>query len=390
MGDIMRTDGTPERVLMTTDLVGGVWVYALELARELGRYGIEVVLAAMGDEPTAEQRGQAAAVENVKFEWRPFRLEWMQDPWDDVGAAGEWLLELEAGHRPDIIHLNNFVHGALAWSAPVLVVGHSCVCSWFHAVRGTDPPDEWATYRAKVRNGLQGADAVKAPTRATLRDLENFYGPFSAAGVIHNARRTGFLRPRTKEPFVLTAGRLWDEAKNVNSLDAAARRIEWPVCAAGSTRNPDGGEIRFESLRLLGSLAPEDLGEWMGRASIYALPAKYEPFGLTALEAAHAGCALVLGDIPSLREVWRDAAVFVPPENSDAISRAVNALVRNPQRRNVMAGRAARRARRYTTDRMVTDYVSCYVRLTQARPRAPQRGRIRSLSTHIPLKQLQG
>ncbi len=32
------------------------------------------------------------------------------------------------------------------------------------------------------------------------------------------------------------------------------------------------------------------------------LPARYEPFGLSVLEAALSGCALVLGDIPSLRE----------------------------------------------------------------------------------------
>ena len=34
------------------------------------------------------------------------------------------------------------------------------------------------------------------------------------------------------------------------------------------------------------------------------LPARYEPFGLSILEAALSGCALVLGDLPSLRELW--------------------------------------------------------------------------------------
>ena len=56
----------------------------------------------------------------------------------------------------------------------------------------------------------------------------------------------------------------------------------------------------------------------MGRAAIYALPARYEPFGLSILEAALSGCALVIGDIPSLREIWADAALFVPSDGHDA------------------------------------------------------------------------
>jgi hypothetical protein len=57
-------------------------------------------------------------------------------------------------------------------------------------------------------------------------------------------------------------------------------------------------------VRCLGPLEASELAGWMHRAAIYALPARYEPFGLSALEAAQAGCALVLGDLSSLREVW--------------------------------------------------------------------------------------
>ena len=66
----------------------------------------------------------------------------------------------------------------------------------------------------------------------------------------------------------------------------------------------------------------------IARAAIYALPAHYEPFGLSILEAAMSGCALVLGDIPSLREIWGDAAVFVHPDNRDAVARCLAAADR--------------------------------------------------------------
>ncbi len=70
---------------------------------------------------------------------------------------------------------------------------------------------------------------------------------------------------------------------------------------------------------------------WLGRASIFALPARYEPFGLLPLEAALSGCALVLGDIPSLREVWGDAAWFVPPDDRDALTAAIGSLIASPR-----------------------------------------------------------
>ena len=92
------------KVLMTADAVGGVWTYAMELARSLAP--AEVVLATMGPAPDAAQQAEAQAIPNLELTTGDFRLEWMDDPWADVDAAGEWLPSLEAHHRPDLIHLN--------------------------------------------------------------------------------------------------------------------------------------------------------------------------------------------------------------------------------------------------------------------------------------------
>ncbi len=68
----------------------------------------------------------------------------------------------------------------------------------------------------------------------------------------------------------------------------------------------------------LGLLAPAELADGM-RARIHLCVAGlYEPFGLSVLEAALSGCALVLGDIPSLRENWDGAADFAEPTTFSA------------------------------------------------------------------------
>src|SRR5947208_13534633 len=86
------------------------------------------------------------------------------------------------------------------------------------------------------------------------------------------------------------------------------------------------------------------MAHWLGRASIYALPARYEPFGLSALEAALSGCALVLGDIPSLREYWDGAAFFCDPENPESLRSALLELIGCDSRRRKLAQAARARA----------------------------------------------
>src|SRR5690348_12181674 len=110
------------KILMTADAVGGVWSYALELARALAPSGVELVLATMGPLPSAAQREEAARCRNLRLETSEYRLEWMQDPWSDVERAGDWLLALARREQPDLVHLNGYVHAALPWQMPVCVV----------------------------------------------------------------------------------------------------------------------------------------------------------------------------------------------------------------------------------------------------------------------------
>ena len=352
----------PLRILMTTDTVGGVWQYAMELCTRLCADGHQVVLAATGADPSLGQLREAAAIKGLEFHAMPWRLEWMSQPWKDIEKAGEWLLELAARTRPDLIHLNDYSQGVLPWSAPVLMVGHSCVYSWWHAVHGEAPPAEWDHYRERVGAGLRAADLVVAPTAAMLAELERHYGPLASTRVVPNGRSPAPSRATlsAEGPVVLAAGRLWDTGKNIQALTAVADRLPWPVCVAGESCHPDGGKSLHPGVRLLGQLDRAALAGWMEHAPVYALPARYEPFGLSPLEAALAGCALVLGDIPSLREVWGGAALYVPPADHEALAAVLNRLIDDPDLREQQARRAREQAIRYTPAAMAAGYLEAY------------------------------
>ena len=349
-------DAAPlRRLLMTADAVGGVWTYALELAQGLAAHGVDTLIAVLGPPPSDLQRADAARRAGVRLaEWHG-RLEWMDDPWADVQTSGAWLMRLAQDWSPDVVHLNGYTHGAWRWPAPVLVAGHSCIRSWWRAVEGADAPPRFARYCREVTRGLHAADLVVAPSASMLAALRQHYPPLPHAEVIPNGRRPT-LAAVAKEPMVLTAGRLWDAAKNVRAVCDVASQIPWPVYAAGPTAPADGET----GVQRLGTLDAADMARWMGRASIYALPARYEPFGLSVLEAAQAGCALVLGDIDSLRENWDGAALFVPPDDRRALAAALRALIENASHRRELAARAHERSRQFTVERMVLAYLRAY------------------------------
>jgi glycosyltransferase involved in cell wall biosynthesis len=117
----------------------------------------------------------------------------------------------------------------------------------------------------------------------------------------------------------------------------------------------------------LGALDAREVMSWLSRAAVFAEPARYEPFGLAALEAASSGCALVLGDIPSLREVWGEAATFVSPNDAGGLARVVNRLLDDPVLRREAAARAFGVAARYAPATMASAYLDAYRQLMGAR-----------------------
>lgn len=350
-------------VLMTGDTVGGVWTYALELARALAAHDVTTTLATMGEPLASDQRADAARVPGLQVEESRFRLEWMDDPWRDVALAGEWLLSIEERERPDVVHVNGYAHGALPWRAPRVVVAHSCVVSWWWAIFGERPPAQYDRYRAEVVRGVRAADAIVSPTRAMLQALRRCHRIARQGTVIPNGVDAGGFAPGEKEPMVLAAGRLWDPAKNLETLEEAAPRLPWPVYVAGSGRELGAPG----NTRALGRLPHDAMRGWMSRAAVYAFPARYEPFGLSVLEAALSGCALVLGDIPSLRELWGEAALYVSPDDVDALVDAVSRLAAEPTTRSRLGAAARDRAVGFTAARQARAYLDVYRHLVVRR-----------------------
>ncbi|MEM3671394.1 MAG: glycosyltransferase, partial [Thermoprotei archaeon] len=75
-------------------------------------------------------------------------------------------------------------------------------------------------------------------------------------------------------------------------------------------------------------LGKEKMGVLVYAANVFAVPSRYEPFGVVAIEAQAAGTPVVASDVPGLNEVVDPrSGILVQPENPVALAEALNRLV---------------------------------------------------------------
>lgn len=360
------TKQTPLRILMTTDTVGGVWSYSLELCKALLPFNVQFYLITTGALMQPAQKQELEALENIRVYETDFMLEWMESPWESIEASGAWLLQVESALQPDLIHLNCFTYGSLPWKAPVLMVAHSDVWSWFLSVKKTHPPKQWNEYYKRVQAGLQHAGLIIAPSNTMMNYIRTIYSVATPGKVIYNGRSAKSFHPAQKAPVVFSLGRIWDEAKNIQLLIDAAPQISCQIRLAGD--NSFAGNsctTQGTNISYLGKISVSEVAVELSVASVYVHPAKYEPFGLSVLEAALSGCALVLGDIASLEEIWKDSAMYVDTGNVNALAETINELMRNDELRLQYAERAIERAMKYSTSAMSKNYMEVYSQMFQ-------------------------
>ncbi|MGN6057116.1 MAG: glycosyltransferase family 4 protein [Sphingomicrobium sp.] len=351
------------RLLLVTDAVGGVWVYSLELARALKPLGVETVLAVMGPSPTAKQREESAGIKLIDT---GLPLDWLETGPSELRRAAEKVAALASIEGADIVQTNSAALLADGtFDQPCIAVQHSCVASWWAAVKGTPVPHPFVWRRELVQRGLERAAMVVAPSIAFAGETARIYDIGAPVVAVHNGRRP-VLGPATGQAnFVFTASRLWDEGKNVVTLDAAAARLSVSFEAAGPQHGPNGAHARLKHIRALGEIGSARLANLLAARPVFASAALYEPFGLSVLEAACAGCALVLSDIPTHREMWGGAAIFVTPRDDAAFASAIDDLLGDADEREQLGQIARARAHLYTPERMARGMADIYARVVR-------------------------
>jgi mannosyltransferase len=127
-----------------------------------------------------------------------------------------------------------------------------------------------------------------------------------------------------------------------------------------------------ERVRFLGELPVEEVPRWYQRISIYVFASRVEGFGLTMLEAMAAGDAVVAARAGAAEMVISDGdtGVLTPAGDVEALTAALEPLMRDPERVAEMGRRARDRIiANFSRDREVDQISAVYRQVWDARER---------------------
>jgi glycosyltransferase involved in cell wall biosynthesis len=161
------------------------------------------------------------------------------------------------------------------------------------------------------------------------------------------------LRGRT---YFVTLGNLTPNKNLSVALKALEQVPEALLVVVGSVNErvfASGAAERFgDRLVFAGRLDDASVSGLLGNAAALLFSSLYEGFGIPPLEAMVNDCPVIASDIPPVREVCRDAALYFDPHDAEQLAAAMRTVLSEPaaaRRERIRKG--AERAAAFTWDR---------------------------------------
>jgi glycosyltransferase involved in cell wall biosynthesis len=111
----------------------------------------------------------------------------------------------------------------------------------------------------------------------------------------------------------------------------------------------------------LGFVPEDDLAAIYNLASVYCQPSFYEGFGLPVLEAMASGCAVVASNTESLKEIAKDAALFVDPNDPKSLADNLRKIIDNSTIRDKFINEGMKRAKDFGWGKVGKETIDWYL-----------------------------
>lgn len=354
---------------------GGIGRYTAELVRLLPARGIDVApFTARHPRAAIDAALRAYDLSGLDPVVLALPAALLYDAWHVLGVAGpvRRVAPVDVVHAPSPavpptgrVPLVVTVHDAAPIVMPEAFTRRGV---WFHR-RGFAAAAKRA--RLVIAVSQFSADEVAANTsipRERIRVVPNGVDREPATdAAVQRVRERHALHDR---PYLLWAGTL-QPRKNVRVLLDALERLDPEavphrlVLAGPQGWKPDdedGAAARRlgDRVRLLGAVERTELFALFAGADAFAFPSRHEGFGIPVLEAMAQGTPVVCADIPALREVAGDAAIFVPPDDLDGWVDALHSTLTDPGFRAGLEARGRERVQAYSWERCADETAAVY------------------------------
>ncbi len=274
----------------------------------------------------------------------------------------------------------------LAFRCPVAAFVYDLMFMHFPEVLS---PWERRVRTVLLRSSLPRLDAVFTISQATAQDIMQRFGSrlrgpvfVVPCGVDQSWLRRSEVEPDEdadllqalslrERPFVLTVlgGKRYKNQAGAAAVAARlardARPMEVVVVGDGAAVMQTLGCPR--NVRLLGVVSDEMLAALYRNARVFLFPTFFEGFGIPVIEAQAAGTPVVCSDLPVLREVAGQGAIFVDPRSPDAMAEAVRAAAWDRGLRERLVEEGRENAARFTWSRAAESFLAACERLAPAR-----------------------
>ena len=230
---------------------------------------------------------------------------------------------------------------------------------------------EWSTRRA-----LKKAKKVIVPTESVKADLKKYYGAHARKVLVVNHGRLPLQKVNKtqvraaldhyqlnpKEPLFFFIGRLETKKNLMTLLDAWAlvqkEHVGGRLFLGGMYGHGfDALFERMESSDLRGTvlapgyLAEEEVAGIFNAATALVFPSREEGFGLPILQSFEADCAVICSDIPALREVAGDAALYADPGEAADFAKQILRLMNEAGLKQKMVKKGYERLQEFSWDK---------------------------------------
>jgi len=226
-------------------------------------------------------------------------------------------------------------------------------------------PNDLLAWRFLVWAAAKGSKQIVTVSEASREDINKVYGvPLSSIHTAEPGVEKEFftLKHIGHEPLILCVSTLHPH-KNIERLVDAfaafrARRPEYRLVLAGMRGfHGDAVERRIRhhglesSIILTGWIARPEIVDLYSRAQFAVFPSTFEGFGMPVAEAMAAGVPLITSDIRPIKDIAAGTALLFPPQDTAALTAAMEQFAKSPTIRAAHAAKARTRAALYTWDR---------------------------------------
>lgn len=216
-------------------------------------------------------------------------------------------------------------------------------------------PDRISIVPPGVRSGFVASDPLEARRRIAARLAVDVRRPYLLS--------VGTVEPRKNLLTLVQALASLPRAARTRFTLLVAGAPGWKTSALHDLARP---LVHEGTLRFLGFVSHENLPWLYAGAAMFLFPSLYEGFGIPVIEAMASGVPVVGSDIPVLREVARDAAVFVAPTAAEAWAQAITDLLDDPPRQAEMRARGIARAAGYSFEQSARDLLDVFAMVAAA------------------------